>query len=266
VRNVEQAGRIGRRTLLGGGLASVVGVGTAGCTSQPATIPPTAGGVTEQPTSSTSTPTSVGAPAILHTRGEDVVHGPRDGSAVALTFHGAGEPTVTQEVLRICATYRAQITVFAVGTWLTAHPDLGRAIVAGGHDLGNHTWSHQPMLRLGASAADAEVRDGARAVAAIKGGSPILFRPSGTARSTPLIRAAAEAAGYARCVSYDVDSLDYTDPGSAAVVRHTLAGMRPGSIISLHLGHVGTVEALPTILRGLAERSLRAVSVTKLLS
>jgi peptidoglycan/xylan/chitin deacetylase (PgdA/CDA1 family) len=67
-------------------------------------------------------------------------------------------------------------------------------------------------------------------------------------------------------VSYDVDSLDYTDPGPDAVVAAVLGSGRRGSIVSLHLGHPGTVTALPAILRGLARRGLRPVTLTGLLS
>jgi peptidoglycan/xylan/chitin deacetylase (PgdA/CDA1 family) len=63
-----------------------------------------------------------------------------------------------------------------------------------------------------------------------------------------------------------VDSLDYTDPGPDAVVSTVLRLTRPGSIISLHFGHPGTVTALPAIMRGLASRGLRPVTLTELLS
>jgi hypothetical protein len=42
--------------------------------------------------------------------------------------------------------------------------------------------------------------------------------------------------------------------------------VRPGSIVSLHFGHSGTVTALPAILRGLASRALHPVTLTALLS
>jgi peptidoglycan/xylan/chitin deacetylase (PgdA/CDA1 family) len=67
-------------------------------------------------------------------------------------------------------------------------------------------------------------------------------------------------------VSYDVDSLDYTDPGPDAVVTTVLGLARRGSIISLHLGHPGTVTAMPAILHGLARRRLRPVTLTELLA
>ena len=205
-------------------------------------------------------------PALLRTPGPDVRRALSTTPAVALTFHGAGDPALTTKALSIFAQHGAHVTVFAVGTWLSAHPELGRAIVGAGHDLGNHTWSHQTLPRLSEAAAHTEIARGATAVAAIEGSSPYLFRPSGTPSSTPTIRTAARASGYARCISFDVDPADYQDPGSAVVASRTRAAVRAGSIVSLHLGHAGTITALPTILAGLAARSLEPVTITRLLA
>ena len=48
--------------------------------------------------------------------------------------------------------------------------------------------------------------------------------------------------------------------------ERTLADVKAGSIVSLHLGHAGTVAALPGILAGLRARGLAAVTVTELLA
>jgi peptidoglycan/xylan/chitin deacetylase (PgdA/CDA1 family) len=78
--------------------------------------------------------------------------------------------------------------------------------------------------------------------------------------------AAAEASGYNLVLGYDVDPSDNLDPGASAVASRVLAAVRSGSIVSLHLGHVGTVEALPHILSGLRSRGLKAVTVPRLLA
>jgi peptidoglycan/xylan/chitin deacetylase (PgdA/CDA1 family) len=184
---------------------------------------------------------------------------------VALTFHGSGERSLTEQILSDCAVHNARITVFAVGQWLVGVPSLGSQILADGHELGNHTWSHQQMPALSARAAQDEVRRCADALRNTTGSSGWWFRPSGTPHSTATIRAAASRAGYQRCVSYDVDPQDYRDPGAAKVVSRTLRQVRPGSIVSLHLGHLGTVQALPQILDGLANNGLLAVTLSRLL-
>ncbi|HET8594361.1 MAG TPA: polysaccharide deacetylase family protein [Intrasporangium sp.] len=272
----NEDGTIERRAVLRGGLASAVALGAAACTTAPAPVPSatppatgTVGGVAPAATPSrgpTATGTADSRPLALRTAGDDIAHGPRTKPLACLTFHGAGDPGLTDQALRVCRDHGARITVFAVGTWLAAHPELGRAIVAGGHDLGNHTWSHQPMLGLSAAAAESEIRRGAAAVAAIQGSNPLLFRPSGTAHSTPLLQEAARTAGYFRCISYDIDPMDYLDPGSATVTRRTLGAVRAGSIVSLHLGHRGTVDALPDILAGLHERGLTPGTVSEVLA
>ena len=53
---------------------------------------------------------------------------------------------------------------------------------------------------------------------------------------------------------------------SRAVLSTVLGQTRPGSIVSMHFGHPGTVTALPAIVRGLASRGLRPVTLTELFS
>ena len=160
----------------------------------------------------------------------------------------------------------ARVSVLAVGTWLGQYPQIARRILGGGHDLGNHTLHHLDIAAMDAAEAYAEIAGCARRLRALTGLAGRWFRPSQTQYSTPLIEREARRAGYRTCVSYDVDSLDYTDPGPDAIVSAVLGQTRPGSIVSLHLGHPGTVTALPAILRGLARRGLRPVTLTGLLS
>ena len=161
----------------------------------------------------------------------------------------------------------ARVTVLAVGTWLGQYPQVAERILRGGHDLGNHTMHHLDIAAMDTSGAYAEIEGCAQRLHARLGiGLARWFRPSQTRYSTALIEREARKAGYQTCVSYDVDSLDYTDPGPDAIVSTVLGATRPGSIVSLHLGHSGTVTALPAIVRGLASRGLRAVTLTDLLS
>lgn len=193
-------------------------------------------------------------------------NGPRTVPAVALTFHGAGDPAIAAAVLGELESGHATATVLAVGSWLDAQPAMARRILHGGHELGNHTQHHLAMRELSSAAAYDEIVGCATTLRRLTGSQGRWFRPSGTQHTTEVIRAAAGKAGYAQCLSYDVDSLDYTDPGPAAVVRNVLTTVRNGSIISLHLGHHGTVQAIPPLLQGLRARGLRAVTVSELLT
>jgi len=156
-------------------------------------------------------------------------------------------------------------TVFAVGTWLIANPRLAARIRRGGHELANHTLHHLPMAYMGEGEAYAEFSGCAVELRRLTGSIGGHVRQSGTPHANPGVLRAARRAGYATVIGYDVDSLDYTDPGAMAVVEHVRAGVRPGSIISMHLGHQDTIDALPTVLADLRSRGLRPVSVSTLL-
>lgn len=184
---------------------------------------------------------------------------------MALTFHGAGDRATALAVLSELEHAAARATVLAVGTWLEAQPTMARRVLDGGHELGNHTQRHRPMRRLSYGQAVAEIEGCATALTKLTGRRGEWFRASGTQHTTLTIRRAAWAAGYPTCLSYDVDSLDWTDPGAAAVVRTTLKAARPGSIVSLHLGHHGTIAALAPLIAGLHDRGLRPVTVSELL-
>jgi peptidoglycan/xylan/chitin deacetylase (PgdA/CDA1 family) len=102
-------------------------------------------------------------------------------------------------------------------------------------------------------------------IAAATGGPGAFFRPSQAQHATPLVRRAAAAAGYPTVLSYDVDSRDFTDPGAPAI-RRNVASVRAGGVVSLHLGHPGTLDALPAVLDDLAGRGLRPVTASVLFS
>ena len=261
-----------REFLLLAGLAAT-GAGLAGCTSARQAGEPPAG---HGPESSAAVPSPSASPRGSASSqpgkqpgqqlGPQVVHGPRDRSQVALTFHGQGPVPLAEALLAEAERAGARVSVLAVGTWLEQYPQIAQRILGGGHDLGNHTMHHLDIAAMDAAEAYAEITGCARRLRALTGSAGRWFRPSQTQYSTPLIEREARRAGDRTCVSYDVDSLDYTDPGPDAIVSTVLGKTRPGSIVSLHLGHPGTVTALPAILRGLARRRLRPVTLTGLLA
>ena len=257
-----------RRTFLAAAAATL----TAACSEQAARpIAPTAAAPT-RPVSST-TPTTAGrvaATAPPSTRvqtkpAEVVVAGPRAGHRVALTFHLSGDPALVSRLLDIAAQAGVPISLFAVGRWLAEHPTLVRRILAEGHELDNHTWSHPVLGRLTGPAVAAEIRRCQAALTRATGSGGRYFRPSGMTRPTPLVLAEAGAAGYPLVVSFDVDPRDYADPGTDAVATRVAAGLRPGSIVSLHTGHAGTVAAFDPILAAVRARGLQLVLLHRLL-
>ena len=274
---------VGRRAVLAIGLTGISGAALAGCATgsdrgagavkaSTAGAQPTPGAATTSPTSparattsSASTATTKGPPRIALTPGPDITHGPRTGDQVALTFHGQGPESMARDILAACASAEAEVTVFAVGTWLQQYPHVGRAVVAAGHELGNHTWSHQQMKQLSRSQAVDEAERGARALKAPwalpAGGSgppapSTALRPSGPLPPQPGTTVV--------CPTTSTPRTSWT-PGRTRSAPARWPAVRPGSVVSLHFGHQGTVDALPGILAGLQAKGLRPVTLSTLL-
>jgi len=222
-------------------------------------------------TAATTTATTTGAsprglPPLRPGLPEQIEHGPRDRPQVALTFHGQGEPGLATALLGEAERAGARVTVMAVGSWLDTYPELARRVLDGGHELGNHTQTHGDIRAMDAAAATAEIEGCASRLRELTGSQGRWFRPSQARLATPLVVRLAREAGYPHLLSYDVDPLDYTDPGAERVRAETARLVGNGSVISLHFGHPGTVAALPGILDDLHRRGLRAVTTSELLA
>ncbi|MBM7442031.1 polysaccharide deacetylase family protein [Streptomyces sp. HB132] len=206
------------------------------------------------------------APRRLAGQPVQIEHGPRASPRVALTFHGRGDPALARAVLAQAERAGARLTVLAVGDWLDRNPGMARRILDGGHDLGNHTQGHLDINAMDETRAYEEITGCARRLRRLTGSIGTWFRPSRARHATPLVQELAQRAGYPHVLSYDVDSLDFTSPGVAAVTRKVAGELRNGSVVSLHFGYRDTVAALPLLLTEIDRRRLRAVTATELLT
>lgn len=245
---------LSRRHLLGLGAALAV----AGCATQQPAAPTPTPTATQPPPRTTATPAPDG-PAVQLARASS------GRAQVALTFHGAGDLSIAKQIHDTLGAAGAKATIMAVGTWLAASPDGIRMFHDSGHDIGNHTWSHGVMANMSSDTTLSEIERCRDKLAELLGTPGSFFRQSSAQTATQQELVEAGIAGYRRVLSYDIDGLDWKDPGPA-VIRSAVATATAGSIVSLHLGHQGTVAALPGILTDLAARGLTPVTATELLS
>jgi len=219
----------------------------------------------------TSAPADPSSPAPIATEAPVgaaafVQHGSRDRRQVALTFHANGDIGLTDQLLAEAERAGVPLTIFAVGSWLDANPAQAARILKGGHELANHTYTHPSLGNLSASAVLTEITKCRDVLARLTGAPAKWFRASGIDVPTERILVEAGKAGYATAVGFDVDPLDYQDPGSSLVVSRVTAKLAPGAIVSMHMGHAGTVAALPMIIDSLNAAGLKPVTVSTLLA
>jgi peptidoglycan/xylan/chitin deacetylase (PgdA/CDA1 family) len=260
---------VSRRGFLAAAAGAVLGACAAGRRRTTAARPTSTSAPSANGTSAATATTAAtrSAPSVSHAGGpaELIVAGPRTASAVALTFHGSGELRLTDALLAEARRLDVPITVFAVGRWLSENPGVAARLVAAGHEVANHTYTHPALGQVGRATVAQEITGCRDVLVRQLGNNGRWFRPSGIDRATPLMLEEAGAAGYAQVVGFDVDPHDYADPGAAAVAQRVADGIRPGSIVSLHLGHSGTVEAFDRMVTAIRARGLSPVLLGELL-
>lgn len=262
-----------RRAFIKGGLAAVFlgGIGLSSRALRGGTSAESVQNPSTSATTATARPTSSQSPVLPSptsptiSSNSDISHLLTNTKNVALTFHGAGDAKFAKAILDEIKNAGVGITVMAVGSWVVEQPQWAKRIIAEGHDLGNHTMTHPAMIHLKSARANSEISLCTRAIRAAVGEDPKWFRPSGTPVSNSIIRAAANANGFNQCITYNVDSLDYTDPATSVVINSVLDVVKGGDIISLHLGHAVTTKALPAIIEGIAAKKLSMTTISGLL-
>lgn len=187
-----------------------------------------------------------GAPGVarVHTRFAT------NASEVWLTIDDGPDPVDTPRTLDLLSRHNARATFFLVGERAAAHPDLVRAIVEAGHEIGHHTHTHPAgTFWIAGPRRTARELDDALAAFATAGARPTRFRaPVGI--KNLFLEPALEARGL-RCIGWSLRSLDTLQRDPTALVARVRRRLQPGAIVLLHEG--------PRLAPAIRERGLAAL-------
>ncbi|MFZ4774072.1 MAG: polysaccharide deacetylase family protein [Terrimicrobiaceae bacterium] len=180
---------------------------------------------------------------------------------VWLTIDDGPDPEQTPQILDLLAAAGARASFFVIGKKADWNRPLCRRIVAEGHTLENHTYSHPSGLfwAMPCCAIRAEIQRCSHAIRVAAGVDPSWFRSPAGLTNSCVHPAAARA--WLRVAGWSADGLDGLpgrDPRDA--VARILKGLRPGAILLLHEGEGRrSVETLKLLLDELAARGFRCV-------
>jgi peptidoglycan/xylan/chitin deacetylase (PgdA/CDA1 family) len=193
-------------------------------------------------------------------------HVPGD-RTIALTFDDGPDPLYTPQVLEALARCDVKATFFLIGRRVDAQPELVRRIVAAGHAVGSHGYSHAILRGVWPGEITTELQQTDGALYRAAGVRTRLFRHPGGMQGA-FLPFVARAGGW-RVVVWSVDPRDYTQPAAGEIARRVLEAAHPGAIVLLHdrsphgdQSRQQTVAALPAILEGLRARGYRFVPLT----
>ncbi|MDA0637687.1 polysaccharide deacetylase family protein [Nonomuraea sp. MCN248] len=181
---------------------------------------------------------------------------------VALTFDD-GPGAETDRLLTMLREHGARATFFVVGQMAQAPGGAARLrrIVAEGHELGNHSWSHAELPTLPRPLIARELQRTGDLVRALTGVRMRLMRPP-YGSTDDRVAAESRERGLAQ-ILWSVDTYDWRDRVSSVVARRA-SRARPGAVVLLHDIHRTTVDAVPRILDTLTRKGFRMVTVSEL--
>ena len=188
-----------------------------------------------------------------------------DQKKVALTFDAAWGNEDTQKILDILKEKNVHATFFMTGGWVKNYPEDVKAILAAGHDLGNHSENHKNISQLSSDEQKQELLSVHERVRQLTGYEMFLFRPPYGDYDDSVVLTARECGYYP--IQWDVDSLDWKDYGTDAILDRVLnhSHLGNGSIILCHNGAKYTAQALERLITGLQEKGYRIVPVSELI-
>jgi peptidoglycan/xylan/chitin deacetylase (PgdA/CDA1 family) len=195
--------------------------------------------------------------------------GRRDTNAAALTFDDGPSPD-TERILDILGAHEARATFFMIGREVESFPGIAQRVLAEGHEVGNHSYSHPSYLFQSASETHVQISRTQSVITETIGVRPQMARPPYGVRTPAYFRAT--RALDLRTVQWDVAGFDWKRITPRQIADNVLRKAQPGSIILLHDGdsagknaRKNTVEALPLIIRGLRDRELQIAPLSQLL-
>ncbi|SFG37127.1 glycosyltransferase [Streptomyces mirabilis] len=158
---------------------------------------------------------------------------------IALTFDDGPDPVWTPRILDVLRRNHVHATFFVVGTQVAAHPELVHRIVAEGHQIGIHTFTHPDLARLAPWQRSLELRETQLAVAGAAGVTTALLRPPFSSENDALddadwsVLEQADAAGYVTVLSTR-DAEDWQRPGVDRIVANATPDGHAGQIVLMH--------------------------------
>ena len=183
----------------------------------------------------------------------------RSRKVVALTFDDGPNPNTTPVALELLKKYNAKATFFMVGRSVAGNEDIIKQVVAEGHQIGNHSWSHPLLTKVTLEQAKSQINDTTEVLKKASGQDVHIMRPPYGG-----INSAIQAAVSQSFILWDVDTLDWKNRNTASIMKE-VQKTQPGSIILMHDIHQTSIDALPTVLQYLTDQGFELVTVEELM-
>ena len=196
--------------------------------------------------------------------GEAIARAETAERVVALSFDDGPHPVYTPQVLDVLDRHRVKATFFMLGRSVERHPDVARAVIARGHEVGNHSYSHPRMVLMSPAAIREEIERTDQLLRSLGVTGDIHFRAPHLSKFLVLPYVLRQLGKVS--VLADVDAEEWRRRSAEEMTADVLAGVRPGSIVMMHdTAGEATVRMADEVIAALAGRGFRFEPVGSLI-
>jgi peptidoglycan/xylan/chitin deacetylase (PgdA/CDA1 family) len=200
--------------------------------------------------------------------GQVVWEVPTPKKVIALTFDDGPDPKYTPQVLELFKQHGGHATFFEIGYRMEQYPEIVEQVVQAGHELGNHSMTHQYENKTGVKYMSLDIIKADQIIQKYQPDRLKLFRPPGGYIDAALLQETKQLGYKVVLWSYHQETKDYTLPGAQVIADHIIRNARNGDIVLLHDGggdRSQTILALKSILPALKQKGFQFVTVSELL-
>lgn len=183
---------------------------------------------------------------------------------IALTFDDGPNPEYTLKVLEILKDYNAKAAFFCIGQHIETYPEILKAIAIDGHDIGNHSFSHDLMIDFNSTERWLqEIKQTDNSIHKIIGKKTTLFRPP-YGVTTPKLARALKVTEH-EVIGWNIRSFDTVISNPQNIIKRITKCLHPGAIILLHDKQPNVLLVLEHLLQFLQEHEYQVVTINELL-
>ena len=184
---------------------------------------------------------------------------------IALSFDDGPAGDRTDRVLDLLRENQVQAAFFCIGKNLSGQETQLSRMMAEGHIIGNHSFSHHRFFDLFSSAKMFDdLKEMSQTCKVITGQTPRFFRPP-YGVTNPNLKKAIQRSGLIS-IGWSIRSYDTVIHNEDRLMKKILRSLKPGAILLLHDTQESTVRVLPRLLKGIKEKGYRLERLDKLIN
>ncbi|HEY9775138.1 MAG TPA: polysaccharide deacetylase family protein [Planktothrix sp.] len=181
---------------------------------------------------------------------------------LVLTFDDGPFPETTLPLLELLDEEQVKATFFVMGRRVQKHQELLQKIAERGHQIGNHSFSHQFMPAMSTKKIEYEIESTNQLIKDATGSTPLIFRPPFGLIDHRAARMLQERS--MKMVYWGAVSEDWLGIGEPRVVRRTLRRLQHGSMIVLHEGRTIANQTLGATRKIIQQAKLQGYTFDKI--